>query len=336
MCSPMRLRMMLRGSPVGSAVGGCAVGRGEGSSLYGDSMCRTGSCFGFWSIKARTSFLVTRPRRPVPVTRDRSTLCSSAMRRTTGETGGLCSACPFSVCALCTAHCALSSTCASPGTAAVSMLASTVPTSTVLPTSTAIDTTRPDAGEGTSVSTLSVEISTIGSSFSTQSPTRFFHSTTVPSATETPIWGIVTSTSSETSVCEELTAGLLDVAGLGQDRALERRRERDRRVGRRDAHDRAVEVLEAALADQGGHLGADPARARGLVQHHDLARLADRREDRLLVERAQRAQVDHLDRGASQISRRLQSERHHLPVRDHAQVRALARHSGGPDRRLVA
>src|SRR3954469_12017223 len=163
--------------------------------------------------------------------------------------------CPF--CPLSSVLCALSSTCASPGTAAVSMLASTVPTSTVVPTSTRISATRPLAGDGTSVSTLSVEISTIGSSFSTQSPTRFFHSTTVPSATDTPIWGIVTSTS--VSVGEELTARLLDVAGLGQDRALERRRERDRRVGRCDPHDRPVEVLEAALADQGGHLGADAA-----------------------------------------------------------------------------
>src|SRR3954452_409823 len=108
----------------------------------------------------------------------------------------------------------------------------TGPTSTVAPVSTSIDTTRPVAGDGTSVSTLSVEISTIGSSDSIQSPTRFFHSTTVPSATETPICGIVTSTA--VLVGEELTASLLDVAGLGQDRALERRRERDRRVGRCD------------------------------------------------------------------------------------------------------
>src|SRR5947207_11268254 len=129
------------------------------------------------------------------------------MRRTTGEIGGGCS----------------SSTCACPGRSSVSIVASTVPTSTVTPTSTAIDTSRPAAGDGTSVSTLSVEISTIGSSDSTQSPTCFFHSTTVPSATDTPIWGIVTSTS--VSVGEELTARLLDVAGLGQDRPLERRAE---------------------------------------------------------------------------------------------------------------
>src|SRR4051794_35248125 len=192
--------------------------------------------------------------------------CSFAMRRTMGEIGGGCS----------------SSTCGCPGRSSVSIVASTVPTSTVVPISTSTAVTRPVAGDGTSVSTLSVEISTIGSSASTQSPTRFFHSTTVPSATDTPIWGIVTSTS-VVSIGEELTARLLDVACLGQYRALERRAERDRRVGRGDADDRAVEVLERALADEGGHLRTDPARARGLVQHHDLARLADRPQDRLVV-----------------------------------------------------
>src|SRR5436305_6446981 len=183
--------------------------------------------------------------------------CLAAIRRTTVEIGGGCSSRPPP-----TGHRAPSSTCASPGTAAVSMRASTVPTSTVTPTSTASSPTRPVAGDGTSVSTLSVEISTIGSSASTQSPTRFFHSTTVPSATETPICGIVMST--EVSVGEELTARLLHVVELRQHGPLERRAERDRRVGSGDADDRAVEILERPLADQRGNLGAGAARARGL------------------------------------------------------------------------
>ena len=52
----------------------------------------------------------------------------------------------------------------------------------------------PAAGAGTSVSTLSVEISTSGSSASTRSPTCLSHSSTVPSVTDSPIWGIVTCT----------------------------------------------------------------------------------------------------------------------------------------------
>ena len=51
---------------------------------------------------------------------------------------------------------------------------------------------RPLAGEGISTSTLSVVTSHTGSSASTQSPGCLRHSTIVPSATETPIWGIRT------------------------------------------------------------------------------------------------------------------------------------------------
>ena len=136
------------------------------------------------------------------------------------------------------------------------MRASSVPTSTVAPGSTSISDTRPVAGAGISVSTLSVEISTIASSASTQSPTRLHHSTIVPSATETPICGIVTSTAVEL-VGEELTASLPHVVHLRQHRALERRAERNRHVRRRHADHRTVEVLERLLRDQRTYLGAD-------------------------------------------------------------------------------
>src|SRR3954447_6926650 len=194
---------------------------------------------------------------------------------------------------------ALSDACASPGLASVAMRASTTPTSTVAPTSTRISCTRPDAGASTSVSILSVEIEAMISSASTQSPGCFFHSTTVPSATETPIWGIVTSTSS--SVFEELTARLPHVVDLGQDRLLQGGRERDRHVRAGHAHHRAVEVLPAALGDHRGDLRAGRAHLVGLVQDDHLRALAHRREDRLLVERHQRAQVEHLDRGAVDV-----------------------------------
>ena len=73
------------------------------------------------------------------------------------------------------------------------MRARTVPTSTVSPSWTRISATTPSAGLGTSVSTLSVEISSSGSSRPIGSPTWRSHFVTVPSETETPIWGITTS-----------------------------------------------------------------------------------------------------------------------------------------------
>ncbi len=69
-----------------------------------------------------------------------------------------------------------------------------VPTSTVWPSFTTISASTPAAGEGISASTLSVEISMIGSSRSTRSPTFFRQTETVPSAIDSPIWGIGTST----------------------------------------------------------------------------------------------------------------------------------------------
>ena len=52
----------------------------------------------------------------------------------------------------------------------------------------------PEAGAGTSASTLSVEISTIVSSAATVSPTALAHSSTTPSVTDSPIAGITIST----------------------------------------------------------------------------------------------------------------------------------------------
>ncbi len=51
----------------------------------------------------------------------------------------------------------------------------------------------PLAGEGTSVSTLSVLTSTNGSNSCTESLTCLSHLVTVPSTTDSPNWGMMTS-----------------------------------------------------------------------------------------------------------------------------------------------
>src|SRR4249919_840373 len=71
--------------------------------------------------------------------------------------------------------------------------ASLVPTSTVSPSWTRICWTTPSPGLGTSVSTLSVEISSSGSSAAICSPSCLSHLVIVPSETETPICGMTTS-----------------------------------------------------------------------------------------------------------------------------------------------
>src|SRR5262245_9445338 len=72
------------------------------------------------------------------------------------------------------------------------IVATTVLTPTVSPSRTLMSVRTPAAGEGISASTLSVEISKSGSSRSTLSPTFLIQRTIVPSAIDSPIWGITT------------------------------------------------------------------------------------------------------------------------------------------------
>ena len=73
------------------------------------------------------------------------------------------------------------------------MTPTTVLMATVAPASTRISLRMPGAGAGISASTLSVEISKRGSSRSTLSPTFLSHLVMVPSAMDSPIWGMMTS-----------------------------------------------------------------------------------------------------------------------------------------------
>ncbi len=70
--------------------------------------------------------------------------------------------------------------------------ASTWPTVTVSPSATCSFTSVPAPGEGTSASILSVEISTRGSSAAISSPSCLNQERTVPSVTDSPIWGMTT------------------------------------------------------------------------------------------------------------------------------------------------
>ena len=55
---------------------------------------------------------------------------------------------------------------------------------------------------------------------------------------------------------------------------------------------------------------------------------ADGDEDRGLVERHERAQVEHHDRGVVEVLGRLERGVHHRAVRDHDEIAALARDAG--------
>ena len=154
---------------------------------------------------------------PFPGTFAMSIPCSSAIFRTTGvervrnlssalwppadgaatvATGGGAGASAVGIVAAGTAASGTAAAAGAPAPGAApsgSMNATIVPTSTVSPSATEISTSVPDAGDGISASTLSVDISKMGSSRSTVSPSCLSHFETVPSAIDSPIWGIGTS-----------------------------------------------------------------------------------------------------------------------------------------------
>ena len=94
--------------------------------------------------------------------------------------------------------------------APAAICASTEPTATVSSTPTKISATVPDAGDGISVSTLSVDTSSSGSSAAIESPMFLSQRVTVPSVTLSPSAG---STTGVNALLAPLAAGA--AAGVG-------------------------------------------------------------------------------------------------------------------------
>src|SRR5829696_8868441 len=158
---------------------------------------------------ASTSSRRTRPPLPLPLTWLRSMSCSRARRRTSGDTpaAALPSPLPFPdrAAALSRPGRSLAAGRASgsppwspsPASSASPpppppITASSAPTSTVSSAWTLIDWRTPATGEGTSVSTLSVDTSNSGSSASTWSPSCLSQRVMVPSVIDSPSSGMVT------------------------------------------------------------------------------------------------------------------------------------------------
>ena len=88
------------------------------------------------------------------------------------------------------------------------MTATTVLIPSVTPSGNLMAVRMPATGDGISASTLSVEISKSGSSFSTRSPVFLSHLVMVPSTIDSPIWGMITSVGMNPSLrTSELVCG---------------------------------------------------------------------------------------------------------------------------------
>ena len=227
---PAALSCLRRASstPTASVRNDVAVGIDRLSSMYFASIAAAplsavddGSVARFgWLIEpfgvspfaaARTSALTIRPSRPLPGSVPRLTPRSAAARFAIGEAltdsfelpasaaaGAAPAALPFDstdpfVSAIDAEpfESAAGAAATASGSAVISAI--TCPTLTVSPSSARIFVTIPAAGEGTSASTLSVDISTIVSSSPIVSPSEQCHSRIVPSVTDSPISGMTTS-----------------------------------------------------------------------------------------------------------------------------------------------
>src|SRR3954470_22354915 len=159
-----------------------------------------------------------------------------------------------------------------------------VPTGTVAPSATKSFVTVPATGDGTSVSTLSVEISNNGSSALTSSPSALSHFKIVPSTIVSPSCGIWIDVTTASSPRGQTVDRGLDVGDLRQERVLERGRERHGVVRRCEPHHRRVQMLERLLGDDRGDLRTDPEETERLVQNERARCLLDRAQHRLLVD----------------------------------------------------
>src|SRR6266508_2285110 len=248
-----------------------------------------------------------------------------------------------------------------PALASVSSTATSVCTGTVCPSCTLISASVPAAGAGISASTLSVEISNSGSSRFTVSPTFLSHLLKVPSAIDSPIWGISTSTRAMFSPKRFLVPGVWcqkchrhqepdtrhlvfrqpsrrfhNIVSLREHEVFQSRRIRDRHVVRGHAHDRPVEPFERLLIDPRRDLARDPTGPRVFVYDQDLVRLLYGRDDCGIIHRQQGAEVQHFDRHAVRLLEllgRLQRFPQCRAVADDGKVFAFPRDPRLPDRR---
>src|SRR6266853_6152991 len=217
-----------------------------------------------------------------------------------------------------------------------SITASTVPTGTVLPASTRMAFTTPAVIEGISVVTLSVSTSKSGSSAFTASPTFVYQLATVPSVTVSPSCGMITSIPALSCRLLCRAARFERAANIGND-ARDRRHDGvlelvgggQGHVRRGDPDDRSLERAENLLLDDRGDFRAPAAQPRILLDREYAPGSRRVREQRLRVERHERAHVDHR-RGdavlAGEHFRRLQRARNHGGERDHRDVLPFAQH----------
>src|SRR5712692_194047 len=252
-----------------------------------------------WAANSCTSFLVTRPPMPLPVTCERSTLSSEPSISTAGEKR--CSPDSSSGDGVDASGAGDGAAPATSPSAPSSTTAISAPACTVWPSLARISRRMPVTGAGTSALTLSVSTSSMGSNSTTLSPGLTSHFEMVPSWTDSPSCGITTRvilgilmassgpsplagrgkglgtwrSQSGSSVGRQLSQRLGDLLGVGHEEVLHRGCVRyGGNVQAAESLHRRVQPAPRLVGDQRRHLGTDGDAEVVLVQHQAPARLA--------------------------------------------------------------
>ena len=155
------------------------------------------------------------------------------------------------------------------------------------------------------------------------SPSPLSHSTTVAVSWDISNLGMMTGTTTLHPPPCQLSRRFDDVLHLGHGVVFQRAVVGDGHVAPGQPHDGRVEIVERlAVGDDGRQLAAKAARLARLVHDQHPAGLAHRADDGFLVQRLERARIDHLDLDPflGQLLRRFQRPVHHDRGGDDGQV----------------
>src|SRR5215212_1293680 len=282
------------------------------------SPCPSSSLFAVpLSIAARTSRSTMRPAGPEPSILERSRSFSSASLRTMGDAlkcpsarpsasrplAFSCSGASVSVAVAWApppASSPLSSAASSPpppslrsGTSSPSpwINAMASPTGTSWPSPAISWASVPASSASSSMVTLSVSISAIGSPWETSSPSLLSHLRRVPSSIASPILGIMTSGTLLLLLVQNPAGRVGNLLLAGEGHQLEVARVRTWDLGAAHPFDGSIERVEGPILDDRRHLARHPEPPPLLLDSHGPVRLLYGLDDCVLVERPQRSQV---------------------------------------------
>src|ERR671911_1240625 len=152
----------------------------------------------------------------------------------------------------------------------------------------------PASSASSSIVTLSVSISAIGSPSETSSPSLLSHLRRVPSSIASPILGIMTSGTLLLLLVQNPAGRVGNLLLAGECHQLQVARVRSRDLGATHPLDGSIERVEGPILDDRRHLARHPEPPPLLLDRHGPVRLLYGLDDRVLIKGPERTQVYNL------------------------------------------